>query len=412
MRKQIFLWYLYDFANSFASIVLIFYFPLIMSEKGVNDAWIGISTSIATGIMLLLLPYFGVWSDRFRNRLLFLKGCSWGIFVSLISLAYIGQYSDFSHTSTIVFSFFFYVLFLIMFQSSYVFYTAQLKDLADENTNTKISGNGNGFGQIGNIIGLLTVMPIVGGGIILFGISGKPLTFIFGAVLFIILSYMFLYQKEKYIYVVSNVPKFSYKQYLFEIFNKKQIFYYLIGYALLADALLTFQIYTTIYFKNVFNLSDKMVSLVGVIGLLFAIIGAFLSHFLVSVVKSKNKAIIYSSFMYAFAFILCASIPKNTLAPFLVMIPSGLGFGFLFSISRVIYSDMTPKDEQAKYFSLYTIFERSASVIGPLIWILSFSLLSSFGRDVQYRGSVLMLSIICFAGIFYLKKSFSLKSNI
>lgn len=410
MKNRVLLWYLYDFANSFASIVLIFYFPLIISEKGINESWIGISTSIATGLMLLFLPYFGVWSDKIKNRLFFLKACSWIIFASLLLLAYSTNYLDSDNTFLIVTSFALYILFLMMFQSSYVFYTAQLKDLSDENTNIKVSGNGNGLGQVGNILGLLAVMPVIGGGIIFLGLQGKSLTFFIGALLFIILSSFFLYQKQNNISIITIIPTFSYRQYLVEIFGEKKIFYYLVGYALLADALLTFQLYTTIYFKNVFDLSDKMVSLVGIVGLFFAIVGAFLSHTLVMVTKSKNRAMLCASIIYAVAFILCALSPKNEWAPFLVMIPAGLGFGFLFSISRVIYSDMTPRDEQAKYFSIYTIFERSASVIGPLLWVASFALLSSFGKDIQYRGSVLILFCICIVGVYYLQKSFSLKS--
>ena len=40
------LWYLYDFANSFASSVVIFYFPLLLLRGGAGDTWIGISPLI------------------------------------------------------------------------------------------------------------------------------------------------------------------------------------------------------------------------------------------------------------------------------------------------------------------------------------------------------------------------------
>jgi MFS-type transporter involved in bile tolerance (Atg22 family) len=39
---------------------------------------------------------------------------------------------------------------------------------------------------------------------------------------------------------------------------------------------------------------------------------------------------------------------------------------------------MTPKDEQTSYFGIYTLFERTASVIGPLLWAFTFLVFQPF----------------------------------
>jgi UMF1 family MFS transporter len=397
------LWYLYDFANSFASIVLVVYYPLILSERGASNNWIGISASIATGVLLLSLPYLGAYSDRTGKRLLFIRVGSALMFISLLALAFLTQRpGDFSLLALFVISFF-YIIFQVCFQGSYVFYSAMLRSITSVDKNVKVSGMGLGLGQLGNAIALGIIGVIVGSSLIVIGLSGKSLAMLIGGILFIIIALPFLKQKD--LMVSPEKIGFSYKEFFKKIIGRKKIFSFLIGYSFLSDAILTFQLYLTVFIKRIFGLSDQMISYVAIVALLFTVCSAILAGKFARRFKNKEKALRVSGLIYAICFGLCAIIPPQPVFIFLAIAISGAAYGLVFSLSRAVYSEITPVENQGEFFSIYTVFERAASVIGPLLWLFTFFLLKSFGESIQYRGSIIILMFICLGGLYYLKKS-------
>lgn len=403
MKKVIRLWYLYDFANSFASIVLIFYYPLVLAERGASNAWIGISASIATGILLLILPYLGSYSDRTGKRIFFIRIASVLMVASLFVLAFLMQNLEVFSTSILLVLSFFYILFQVCFQGSYVFYSAMLRTITDTENNTKVSGVGLGLGQLGNAVALGIIGPIIGSSLVIIGLSGKPLALLLGGILFAFISIPFLRQKD----LKNDVEKigFSYKVFLKKIFSEKRIFFFLVGYSLLADSILTFQLYLTLYITKIFGFSDKLVTYAGMVGLIFAVLGGFMASKFVYKLKDKEKALRVSSIFYAVTFCIFALVPKVPFLVFVALALGGIAYGLLFSLARAVYSEISPEKNQGEFFSLFTVFERAASVVGPLVWLLTFYLLKNFGENVQYRGSMLLLVLVCLCGFYYLVKS-------
>jgi len=403
MKKIIKLWYLYDFANSFASVVLLFYYPLILSEKGASNNWIGVSASIATGILLLSLPYLGAYSDRTGRRLYFIRIASVLMFISLAVMAFLTQKSEIFSTLILFILSFFYILFQVCFQGSYVFYSAMLRRITNIDNNARVSGAGISFGQLGNAIALGIIGPIIGSSLIIIGLSGKPLSLFIGGTIFILSALPFLKQKD--LKNDSEKVGFSYREFFKRIISDKKIFSFLIGYSLLSDAILTFQLYLAVYVKRIFDFSDQFVSLVAITGLIFTVFSGFTVGKLANKLKSKTKTLRISAVLYAICFGLYAIIPPIPIFVFIAIAFSGISYGLVFSLARAVYSEISPADNQGEFFSLYTVFERAASVIGPLVWLLTFYLLRGFGESAQYRGSVLLLMFICLGGSYYLKKS-------
>lgn len=403
MRKQTLLWYLFDFANSFASIVLIFYYPLILSERGFNDAWIGVSTSIATGILLLVFPYLGNISDRLGKRIIFLRYISLLMVVSLFTLAFLTSRFEGSSVSLVLLFTLCYIIFWTCYQGGFVFYSSMLRSMSDEESSVKISGLGYGIGQLGNALCLALIGPLLASGLVFFGFTEKPLAFLIGAFSFALIAFFFLAQKDT---GTANValPSFSYRAYFKKILSYPQVRWFIIAYALISDAIFTFQIYVTLYLKNVFALSDAMVTYVGIAGLLSGMLGAFVAYKLVQYFRSKKKALLWSSFLYALCFGFLSFLPNVLWGIFLFAALAGSAYGFVFSIARALYAELVPLKEQAEYFSIFTVFERAASVVGPLLWILTFNLLSPLGENLQYRGAVFFLMLIVFCGIVALRK--------
>jgi MFS-type transporter involved in bile tolerance (Atg22 family) len=82
------LWYLYDFANSFASIVVFFYFPLLFVSKGGFELWMGIASSVSTLALMFVLPGIARRIDRTGKRIFPLIVSSVGMSVILGILGY------------------------------------------------------------------------------------------------------------------------------------------------------------------------------------------------------------------------------------------------------------------------------------------------------------------------------------
>ena len=60
---------------------------------------------------------------------------------------------------------------------------------------------------------------------------------------------------------------------------------------------------------------------------------------------------------------------SNTILAFwIINAIGGFFFGAIWSVSRAFFVTLIPENEQGKFFSFYSIFERFAVIIGPLLW--------------------------------------------
>jgi UMF1 family MFS transporter len=235
------------------------------------------------------------------------------------------------------------------------------------------------------------------------------LALILGAILFILLSLPFLLQKTN---SSSNknlaIKYFSQKEFVQKIFNNKKIFYYLIGYLLVADSISTLQIYLTLYLKNVFNFTEKMSSLAGAMSLIMLFSTCMILGFFAHKIINKNKMLLVGGSVYVTAYLMFGLAPAEPLYAYISLAFAGVAYGLFFPLARSLYSDIVPKESQAEYFSSFIIFERAATIIGPLTWVIVFNLLSSYGLEYRYRANVLLLSCIALFGLYFIRKSFTL----
>ena len=73
---------------------------------------------------------------------------------SLFVLAFLIKNIDVFDVSILLILSFFYILFQVCFQGSYVFYSAMLRNITNTDNNAKVSGIGLGLGQLGNAVAL------------------------------------------------------------------------------------------------------------------------------------------------------------------------------------------------------------------------------------------------------------------
>lgn len=404
-------WYLYDFANSFASSVIIFYFPLLLAEGGASDTWIGISAAISTAILLIFYPALGYRADRSQKTLMqYMRVSSVTMVLTLFAIGVMTNSLFGNYTYVMLFTFcLLYILFQASFQGSYVFYTAFMERFKEMGYNKdKISGLGMGLGQLGNAVSIGIMGAFVAGGsLMLFGYSGKSLALVLGGIIFIVLAAPFLIQKseDRLTQTRFSEATFSLKDFLKKVLLDKKVFYYLLGYMFVADSISTLQIYFTLYLKNVFGFTEKMSSIGGAMSLGMLFITCMTLGFFAYKIINRNKILVLGGLVYVAAFLLLGFAPKAQMYAYLSLIFAGFAYGLFFPLARSLYSDIIPKESQAEYFSSFVIFERAATIIGPLVWVVVFWFLSTYPIEYRYRINVIILSFMAMIGLYFINKA-------
>jgi UMF1 family MFS transporter len=184
--------------------------------------------------------------------------------------------------------------------------------------------------------------------------------------------------------------------------NDRRLLMFLIAMLLLYDTILTLQLYITSYLKTVFGFSESLVLYAGVTGLFFGIIGAALGGVIATRFSLPTKILAISAVLYALCALLFAFSFNNATFVIVLLALCGIAFGLVFSLGRTVYALIIPNESQHEYFGIFTVFERMAAVVGPLLWTATFLLTSAFGEVVQYRASVFGLAIVALLAFFIL----------
>jgi len=402
-KKDIWLWALYDFANSIAYVGFVFYFGLwFVAEMGGSDLWISGAVAISTVVLLFTLPIFGHLSDRTHRRMPFLLVLSLLCMAAMVGLGLVAGSVDvltFS-SAAIVMAMYFCVQYF--YQSSFAFYHSFLQDLSASGVSVeKISGFGLAMGQLGNIFGLAIFLPIALGKVSIFGMSEKPAIFAVAGLLFFLFSLpTWCFLKDRY-----DVPSTrsestslgsSLKEVLRSLRNIRQypgVLPYLISYYLFADAILTLGLFGFLYLEIVGGLDDTAKSIAGSVSVLATMLGALMSPVCVRLFHGNSKRVIFTFLILWSILLVLLAIAQTGMFFMAILVANGFVFGVIFALSRAFYSRLIPRDKQAELFSIYVLFERAASILGPLVWSGVAFAFSSYGPD-RYRFSVFALAII------------------
>ena len=156
--KKYYSWVLYDWANSaYATIVLAGFFPIIYAEYFASSIIDSertlylVSNSIASIILILIAPIFGLLSDKFSSKKIFL------IIFALLSILSTSLLSIISQDSYVIASIFFSIS-LLGFMMSNVFYDSMLLNFNSQKYDS-ISSVGYALGYLGG--GLAFVISLL-----------------------------------------------------------------------------------------------------------------------------------------------------------------------------------------------------------------------------------------------------------
>lgn len=392
--KKIFVWSLFDFANtSYAIIVATFlyavYFKKVVAQgQSIGDLYWSLATSISMLITAIISPVLGAIADYSAGKKRFLLFFTLLCIFSTASLYFVNQGNIFSGVLL-------FVLANIGFEAGLVFYDSFLPEITEPKNYGRVSGYGFAAGYFGSIASLSLVFPFINDGNI-------RETFIVSALFFLIFSlplFLFLKDTRKKVERSENYFKVGYKRVYNTISHLKD-------YKNLATFLLAFFFYiegvnTVIYFagnyaSTTMNFSEMELIYFFLTVQTTAIIGSVLFGIIADSIGQK-KSIIYTLLIWIITVFLAYIIEtKNQF--YLVGLLAGAAMGSCQSISRSLMSLLTPPEKKTEFFGFYSFFGKSSAIVGPLV----FGLVSYFTNSQRF--AIISVAFFFIVGIFILLK--------
>jgi UMF1 family MFS transporter len=401
-KKNIFLWSLYDFANSLVSIVFFLYFAQwIVIENGLSDLWFNLTFTVATLLLLITVPFVGVELDRCMRRI---TGLRWTTIGTALLYAFCAIFAIQGNEIGALITF---TLGLYMYQLTFTFYTPLINDISIPEKRGKISGYGVMANYTGQFVGLLFVLPFSRGAWNIFNTSPRVETLLPAVILFLIFSLpMLLFFTEPIKH--GQLSRHNIKQKLSDAFvSAKQLFsipsvsLFVLAYFLFNDAILTASNNFPIFLEQVCGVSDtiKTYILLGIV--LTSSIGGLVSGIIAD--KFGHKRTLFF-ILTGWVFILPLIGFVNNFVWFVVLTTiMGLWFGANWAVSRSVMSYLVPSGKLNTAFAYFGLIERTSSLVGPVVWGLMVSNLIQLGSD-RYRIAVLTVTVFILLGLLALNK--------
>ncbi|MFT5862037.1 MAG: UMF1 family MFS transporter [Flavobacteriales bacterium] len=414
-------WAFYDWANSVYSLVIasavfpLFYGALFRSA-GIEEIevfgmvlrkspLIFYTTAIAFTIVAVISPVLSGIADYIGNKKFFLK-----LFCYIGALSTIGLY--WFSLEHIYIGLFMYLMALVGFWGSLVFYNSYLPDIAYPEQQDAISAKGFSMGYVGSVLLLvLCLAMILGHKMFGFEDEGMPtrLSFVLTGIWWIGFSQ----------YSYKHLPKGNShngkltKKVIFQGFKELKSIWtamqdqlrlkrYLIAFFVYSMAVQTVMLAAAYFGEQELEWgsdSERTTGLIVSILLiqLVAVVGAVLTSRL-SAKVGNIKALIYINIVWivicAWAYFVYTPVQFYITAAFV-----GLVMGGIQSLSRSTYAKFLPEtDDTTSYFSFYDVAEKIGIVIGMFLYGLIEELTGSM------RFSIVFLILFFVVGVFLLLK--------
>ncbi|MFZ7943135.1 MFS transporter [Neobacillus sp. 19] len=399
MTKQEKGWVFYDWANSAYSILITtavfpLYFKAAANEAGLaastSTAYWGYANSFATLLISLCAPILGSIADfkGFKKRFFTFFFALGIIFTFLLAVVPSDQWFILLIC---------YMVTVIGFGGTNIFYDAFLVDVTSEERMNQISSKGFAMGYIGSTIPFIIGIALI----ILADRSILPLSVTVASQAAFAITALWwglftipmlknvkqVYYKERVANPISN----GFKQ-LFETFRKiklyRPLFLFLVAYFFYIDGVNTIITMSTAYGSDLGISSNNLLIILfatQVVAAPFAVIYGKLAD------KFHAKTmLLVGIFIYI---IICtyAYFLKTTLDFWILAMLVASSQGGIQALSRSYFAKLVPKENANEFFGFYSIFYKFAAILGPFLVGLTAQLTGSTNSGVF---SLIVLFII------------------
>jgi MFS transporter, UMF1 family len=413
-RRELFGWYVYDWANSafYTTVVTVFMGPYLTAiTKAAADAegyvhpfgikivagsFFPFIVSLSVFCQMIFLPVLGAISDysNLKKQLLVL-------FAYLGSFATLGLYFLEGDRYMLGGALFLVANFSI--GASIVFYNAYLSDIASPDRRDAVSSIGYAWGYLGG--GLLLAANLV-----LYakrdslGIAESHAVRISLAsagawwAIFTLVPLALLKRRQAVKRLAGNESYITigFKQLghtLRGLRRYPQTLLFLLAYLLYNDGIQTVIALASQFGKEELGLEISTLTATVLVVQFVAFFGALLFNFIAKITSTK-RAIIISLVIWVGTIVYAYAVLK-TAGDFMVMgAIIGIVLGGSQALSRSLYSLMIPRGQEAEFFSIYEVSDKGTSWLGPLLFGLAYDITRSYRAAILSVATFLILGLL------------------
>ncbi|MBL4952978.1 MFS transporter [Neobacillus sp. YIM B02564] len=375
MTKQENSWVFYDWANSAYSILITtavfpLYFKAAATEAGLaattSTAYWGYANSFATLLISICAPVLGSIADfkGFKKRFFTFFFALGVIFTLMLAVVPSNQW---------LILLICYMLTVIGFGGTNIFYDAFLVDVTTEERMNRISSNGFAMGYIGSTIPFILGIALI----ILAQQQILPISVSIASQLAFAITALWwglftipmlknvnqIYYKERVPHPITN----GFKQ-LFETVKKiklyRSLFLFLLAYFFYIDGVNTIITMSTAYGSDLGIDSTSLLIILFVTQVVAAPF-AFLYGRLADKFQAKRMLLV-GIFIYI-AICMYAYFLKTVLDFWILAMLVASSQGGIQALSRSYFAKLVPKENANEFFGFYSIFYKFAAILGPFL---------------------------------------------
>jgi MFS transporter, UMF1 family len=393
-KKKIFIWTLFDFANTSFSIVVVtflyaVYFKKVIAQgQPIGDLYWSIGTSLAMIITAIISPILGAIADYSAGKKRFLLFFTLLCIVATASLFFIGSGNVFWGITIFIFA-------NVGFEAGLVFYDSFLPEITQPKNYGRVSGYGFAMGYLGSLATLAIIYPFIQSDMI-------RESFPVAALFFLIFSLpLFIYLRDNRKIVTDhqsfiNIGISRVWSTISHLRNYKNLATFLLAYFFYIEGVNTIIFFSGNYASTTLGFSETELLIFFLTVQTTAIFGSIILGILADSIGQK-KTIIITLIMWLIT-VLIAYLVQDKTGFYIVGLIAGAAMGSSQSTSRSLMSKLTPVDKKTEFFGFYSFFGKSSAVVGPLV----FGMVSFISGD--QRLAIFSIGFFFLVGLFILLK--------
>lgn len=408
-KKERMAWYLYDFANtSFTVLMVTALFPIffrdmvtasVMDGGFLGTALWGYAGSITMIVIAVTSPILGAIADFSGSKKKFLT------FYTALCIFFNTLLFFTTKDAAPVFglpiwgwAFIIFILANIGFQGALPFYNAWLPEISDESNIGKIGGMGFAAGYVGAMLTILIALASV----IMLG-TDSTLPFLLGAMFFLVFSIPSIKglknrpataRPEEEGMSLAMVGFKRVGKTLKEIRTYQGLPLFMVAYFLFSDAITTVIYYAALFGETVYAFSTTDILIFFAVTQLTAIPGAFLFGYIADRIKTKPTLMI--TLVIWIVALLIAFFGSDPLLWWVVGLIAGVGMGSAQSTARSMFGQYIPEEKKSEMFGFYALTGKFAAILGPLVYAAVVTAAGNAGLDLVMANRYALLSVLIF----------------
>lgn len=399
-RSQIFVWTLFDFANTSFSVLIVavgyslYFKEIVVGGTGRGDFYWGVAVSVSMLLTALIAPLLGAASDFARSRKTFL------FYFTLVSILCTGLLY-FVGPGMILLGSLLFIVANVGFEGGIVFYNAFLPVITREESYGRISGYGFAMGYVGSLVSLMIAIPFFADGFAHDNLPNVRLTFVIAAGMFLVFSLpLFFFLKDRPAPPPSGVSylRAGYRRVrdtVTHLRSYRSMVRFLIAFFIYNDGILTVISFASIFAQQSLDFSLQEILVLFAVVQAAAIAGSLGLGFLTDRIGPKNTIVI--TLLCWLVVVVAAYYVTSKEAFYAIGMLAGISMGGSQSASRTLMALLTPREREAEFFGFYDgLCGKASAVIGTFL----FGLLS--WTTGSQRLAIISVGIFFLAGLILL----------